>query len=177
MQDIKNEKIIIVGHSGSGKDFLQRELIKKGLRFQPKLTTRPKRSGETDGVEYFFTTNNEFESLLKDDSVLTYQSFEIGDEIWHYAITKENFENNQIFIMTPFEISQLSETERKKCFIVYLCIDEQIRIERVQRRKDMNDSISRRFLADRKDFEDFSDYDMKVTDHEFDVDVIYDLMS
>ena len=79
--------------------------------------------------------------------------------------------------MTPFEISQLSETERKKCFIVYLCIDEQIRIERVQRRKDMNDSISRRFLADRKDFEDFSDYDMKVTDHEFDVDVIYDLMS
>lgn len=177
MQDIKNEKIIIVGHSGSGKDFLQRELIKKGLRFQPKLTTRPKRSGETDGVEYFFITNNEFESLLKDNSVLTYQSFEIGDDIWHYAITNENFENNQIFIMTPFEISKLSEADRKKCFVVYLCIDENIRIERVQKRKDMNDSIARRFQADRKDFENFTDYDMKVTDHEFDAEIIYDLMS
>lgn len=177
MQEIKNEKIIIVGHSGSGKDFLQRELIKKGLNFGPKITTRPKRHYETEGVEYFFIDNNRFESLLGENLILTYQSFEIGADIWHYAITRKNFENNQIFIMTPFEISQLSDSERKKCFIVYLCIDESIRLDRVQKRKDMNDTISRRFLADRNDFKDFSDYDMKITDHEFDVEVVYDLMS
>lgn len=174
---MKNEKLIICGKSGSGKDFLQRELIKKDLKFEPKLTTRPRRSFEVDGVDYIFTTNDNFNTLLEKDEILTYQSFEIGSDIWHYAITKKNFYENQLFIMTPYEISLLSEVDRKNCFVVYLNIDEEIRRKRVTKRKDMNDSINRRFLADEEDFKDFNDYDTHITDPEFDVELIYDLMA
>ena len=39
-----------------------------------------------------------------------------------------------------------------------------------------NDSIRRRLDADDVDFEYFTDYDLKITDPEFDADGVYDLM-
>jgi guanylate kinase len=173
---MKTEKLIICGPSGSGKDFLQRELVKKGLKFNPKITTRPKRKFEIEGQDYFFINNSEFHKMKELGEIFTYQSFKIVDQIWHYAISTDNFNTNQLFIMTPHEINQISKEVRKNCFVVYLDIDRQIRKARVCRREDMNDSVERRFAADDIDFEGFSDYDMKVTDSEFDVELIYDLM-
>ncbi len=42
MPNEKREKIILTGKSGSGKDFLLRGLVKKGLIYSPKFTTIPK---------------------------------------------------------------------------------------------------------------------------------------
>ncbi len=173
----KNEKIIICGPSGSGKDFLQRKMVDFGLRFAPKVTTRPMRADEEHGRDYFFVCDDEFSSMLSSGAIKTHQSFNLGGKTWYYAITEQNFRENQVFIMTPHEISQLTEEERKPCFVVYLSIDEYIRLSRVNKRNDKNDSIARRFLADRKDFEGFSDYDMKVTDPELDPWVVYELMT
>jgi guanylate kinase len=173
----KREKLIICGPSGSGKDHLQRQMIDLGLRFAPKVTTRPMRSGEQQGREYDFVTDEAFVAMLAADEVKTMQSFSVGDQVWHYAITWSNFRDNQLFIMTPTEIAMLTPEERKGCFVVYLCIDEQVRFSRVNRRNDQNDSIARRFMADKKDFDGFPDYDMKVTDPELDPQVVYDLMS
>ena len=53
-------------------------------------------------------------------------------------------------------------------------IDEVTRKTRLQSRKDKNDSIDRRLLADRQDFKNFRDYDLKLTDPEFEVNLVYD---
>jgi dephospho-CoA kinase len=113
---------------------------------------------------------------MKDNEVKVYQSFPIGDEIWYYGITKENFNNNQVFIMTPHELSQLSEIDRVGIFIVYLDIPEDIRRKRISNRNDNNDSIERRIKADELDFKGFNTYDLKITDPEFDADSVYELM-
>jgi guanylate kinase len=173
---MKTEKLIITGPSGAGKDYLLKQMLEFGLAFSPKVTTRPMRPEEQQGREYNFVTNEKFAEMLTADEVKTIQSFNIGDKVWHYAITRESFLEGQLFIMTPTEVSMLSPDERKGCFVVYLCIDEQVRLSRVDKRNDKNDSIARRFSADKKDFEGFSDYDMKVTDPELDPAVIYDLM-
>ena len=172
----KTEKLIIVGQSGSGKDFLRRGLIKKGLRYSPKFTTRPKRQNETDGVDYDFIEVEEFSSLKCEDKIKFYQTFEIFDKIWNYGVTVDNFEKNQLFIMTPFEISQLSDADLSKCFVVYLDIPCDIRTKRLLRRNDINDSIERRIKSDLVDFKDYNYYDLKITDPEFDAESIYDLM-
>lgn len=172
----KTEKLIMVGQSGSGKDFLRRALIKKSLSYEPKFTTRPKRLYETQGVDYNFISNSEFESLKNNSQIKVYQSFQIADSIWNYGITLENFNNNQLFIMTPFEISQLSEKDLSGCFVVYLDIDIEIRRKRLIKRNDNNDSIERRLQADLEDFKDFNYYDLKITDPDFDADNVYDLM-
>jgi guanylate kinase len=172
----KSEKLILVGGSGSGKDHLLRGLIKKELRYSPKITTRPRRKLERQGVEYDFVDNNKFGSLLESNQIKTYQHFLIDNNDWYYAISSENFTDNHLFIMTPHEISTLSPEDRKKCFIVYLDIEESIRRERISKRNDNNDSIDRRLEADREDFKNFMNYDLRITDPEFEVDTVYDLM-
>lgn len=54
--------VVISGPSGSGKgtlcNLLRREL--PGLVYSVSATTRPPRPGETDGVDYFFMTRDDF---------------------------------------------------------------------------------------------------------------------
>jgi len=173
---MKTEKVILVGPSGSGKDFLLRGLLKKNLNYSPKFTTRPKRKFETDGLEYNFISNEDFSNLKSEDKIKTSQKFLIVENVWYYGVTKENFDKNQLFIMTPHEISQLSEEDLKRCFVVYLDIDLDIRKKRLIKREDQNDSIERRLNADAIDFQNYNYYDLKVTDPDFDSDSIYDLM-
>jgi guanylate kinase len=173
---MKTEKVILVGPSGSGKDFLLRGLIKKDLNYAPKFTTRPKRKFETDGLEYKFLTNEDFLKLKSEDRIKTHQEFKIGDSTWYYGVTVDNFEKNQLFIMTPHEISQLSDKDLKACFVVYLDIPLDVRKARLIKRQDQNDSVERRLNADEIDFTNFNYFDLKITDPDFDSDSIYDLM-
>jgi len=171
---MKNEKIIILGKSGSGKDFLLKGLIEKGERYSPKLTTRPMRKDEVDGVDYVYLNNQQFLSLQDSNQIKVYQKFVIKDENWYYGLTKENFNNNNLFIMTPGELALISPEDRKGCFVVYLDIDAVTRKIRIESRYDDNDSVDRRIAADDEDFRYFKDYDLKLTDPEFEIDLVYD---
>ena len=177
MSNGKNEKIIILGQSGSGKDYLRKELIKLGLRYSPKFTTRPKREGEINGQDYDYIDYNLYCELHKEGKIKTTQSFIINNVNWYYGITKENWDNNQIFIMTPYELDQINSEELKGCFVVYLNIDLETRRSRIMERKDYNDSIERRLMADAEDFKNFKKYDLSITDSEFEAEWIYDLMT
>lgn len=177
MSNDKKEKIIIIGGAGSGKDYLRCELIKLGLRYYPKFTTRPKRDLEVHGEDYDFIDYNLYADLHNQKKIKTTQSFVINDVNWYYGITKENWENNQLFIMTPYELSQISEEELKGCFVVYLNIDIETRRGRIMERNDQNDSIERRLLADIEDFKEYKYYDLSITDPDFEAEWIYDLMN
>jgi len=173
----KSEKIIILGHSGSGKDFLRKELINLGLKYSPKITTRPKRINEQDGLDYSYINNKTFESLSNDGKIKYSEKFIINEKDWWYGISEDNWNNNQIFIMTVGEFRQINEEDRKNCFVVYLNIDKETRKSRLNERMDNNDSIDRRIESDEKDFSNFTGYDLSITDPEFEVSWIYDLMN
>jgi len=172
----KQEKMIILGPSGSGKDYLRKALVDLGLRYAPKVTTRPKRQSEVNGKDYFFVSTDDFKTLNENNQIKVSDSFLINEERWFYGITKENWDNNQLFIMTRPELESLSEEERRGSFVVYLNIDEDVRRQRISERYDSNDSIDRRINADKKDFEGFKDYDLCITDSEFGAEWILDLM-
>jgi guanylate kinase len=172
----KQEKIIILGKSGSGKDYLRRELTNFGLKYVPKFTTRPKRTNEIDGEDYDFIDHNLYSLLHQQGKIKTSECFVINGVNWYYGITKENWDNNQVFIMTTEELKQISMEDRNKCFVVYLNIDKEIRTQRLSERRDYNDSIIRRVESDEKDFNEFCDYDLCLTDHEFEPQMVYDLM-
>jgi guanylate kinase len=180
--DIKNERLILLGKTGSGKTYLERKLVEKGLKPCLKWTTRPKRKFEEQGITYNFVNDSEFIQSISEDKFLVYQTFIVtpkdsNPKTWYYGITNEEFNNSQIFIMTPFEINQLTSDDLKKCFVVYLDIDIDIIRKRISKRNDNNDSIERRLESDKIDFKDFDKYDLKITDPDFDADSIYDLMN
>jgi len=177
----KSEKVILLGKSGSGKDYLMRKLVEKELKGCLKMTTRPQRKFEKQGVTYNFVSDNQFTELIKENKFLVYQTFNVtpegrDPETWHYGVTFEEFNESQVFIMTPGEFSNIDEDTRKKCFVVYLDIDRSIRESRLFRREDNNDSIKRRLDADDIDFQSYIDYDLRITDPDFTAEDVYDLM-
>ena len=78
--------------------------------------------------------------------------------------------------MTPGEFENITPEVRKGCFVVYLDIDRDTRESRILGRQDKNDSVTRRLDADEIDFENFKDYDLRITDPEFEAEDVYDLM-
>jgi guanylate kinase len=176
----KKEKVIILGKSGSGKDFLLRRLGEKAMKPCLKTTTRPKRKFEEQGVNYLFVSNDEFQAKISNNEFLVYESFLVTPEnseqqTWFYGITNEQFELCNVAIMTPNELSKINKDQRKGCFIVYLDISREVREKRILKREDKNDSIKRRLDNDEIDFQGFSDYDLRITDPDFSADEVYDL--
>lgn len=181
MDKSKTEKVLILGKSGSGKDFLMRKLVEKGLKPCLKWTTRPARKFEKQGVNYNFVSDDEFTTAINENKFLAYQEFLVtpegkSPEKWYYGITQDDFNNSQVLIMTPAEFKEVSPEQRKKCFVVYLDIDRDVRESRLFKRDDKNDSIKRRLDADEEDFKDLNDYDLKIRDPEFTAEDVYDLM-
>ena len=181
MSNIKKEKLILLGKSGSGKDFLMRKLVEKGLKGCLKMTTRPQRKHEIQLVTYNFVADSLFKEKIDNNDFLVYQTFNVtpegrDPETWYYGITKEEFERAQVFIMTPGDFENINPEVRKGCFVVYLDIDRSIRESRLFKRQDKNDSITRRLDVDEVDFKDFKDYDLRITDPEFTADDVYDLI-
>ena len=70
--------IVLSGPSGVGKGTVRKALFDmKGhnLTYSVSMTTRPKRPGEVDGVDYYFTTKEEFEDRIKNNKFLEYAEF------------------------------------------------------------------------------------------------------
>ena len=70
--------IIISGPSGVGKGTIRRLVMEDNtlnLAYSISMTTRKKRDNETDGVDYFFVTPEEFERNIKADNFLEWAEF------------------------------------------------------------------------------------------------------
>ena len=64
------------GPSGVGKVTLLAPLLCEGLvRLSVSATTRAPRPGETDGVEYYFVTREEFEQMIQNGEMLEYACY------------------------------------------------------------------------------------------------------
>ena len=67
--------IVISGPSGVGKGTVCRELLGRDLKsigLSVSATTRKPRMGETNGINYFFKTMEEFESMVRNGEMLEY---------------------------------------------------------------------------------------------------------
>lgn len=166
------EKIVLVGKSSSGKDYLAKWLKSQGLRKSVMHTTRPIREGEVNGETYHFISNESFTEMIHRDEFYEFDNF-IG---WYYGSTNEDFKQNQVFIKTPNGVSKIEPEDRKNCFIIYLDMPDEVLYERLLKRGDNNDSIERRMDADREDFKNFTDYDLRICDRDYDPEFILSLL-
>ena len=153
-------KIIIVGPGGSGKDFLRKKMVAKGFSYGVYFTSRPPRKGEEEGKDYFFRDPDFFEA----NSDLFFELQEFNG--WKYGISKAEFNEKDLFILSPAGLRSIPKDLRDKSFVIYLNPHEVIRIGRLNERNDADD-VKRRFLADEDDFSEFFDYDIMITNADF----------
>lgn len=75
MEEKKNFLLIVIsGPSGVGKQTIAKELINlmPDIEVSVSATTRPKRNGEQDGVDYYFLSKEDFERKIKEGSFIEY---------------------------------------------------------------------------------------------------------
>ena len=65
---------ILSGPSGAGKDAVVKKMKDSGLslHYAITLTTRPRREGETSGVDYHFTSETDFKNMIDRGELLEY---------------------------------------------------------------------------------------------------------
>ena len=160
---MKHKRIILVGKAASGKDYIRKTFEAQGFKYAVSYTTRPPRPEEIAGQDYFFIKQPDAQDMI--DKCEFYEWVVFNG--WIYGTTKKQFYNDDIFIMTPAGLNQLSEDDRKTSTVIYLDIDEEVRKQRLLERKMPGDSVERRLEADREDFKNFKNYNIKITNQNF----------
>ena len=90
--------IVLAGASASGKTEVAKLLAKKyGITKIVTTTTRPKRKGEVDGVDYFFVTPERFEEMIREGRFVEYTIYN-GQM---YGSTKDQIAKDKCVVIDP----------------------------------------------------------------------------
>ena len=159
----KKIKILaLFGKSASGKDSIQKWIVSNYPQLTNKIvscTTRPPRSGEQDGVDYFFLSDEEFAKKVLDGSMLEATSF----REWFYgtALDQLNPDKINVGVFNITGVECILDDPRLDVVPVWIHASDRTRLRRSLDREDNPDckEICRRFLADEKDFDEMDDFD------------------
>jgi guanylate kinase len=142
--------IAIVGKSGSGKNTVLKILENYGYKSIISYTTRPKRCSETEGVEYHFIKEEEFVEKLKNGFFAEYVTY----RNWYYGIAKEDLTEGKICIVETKGLKHF-KIFKKDITVVYIEASYKVRINRLFKRGDDAEEISRRLSTDNELFGNF----------------------
>ena len=156
----------IIGPSASGKDSLARAVLARfpeELRTVVMSTTRPIRSGETDGENYHFLTPETFAKLKAAGKVIESRCYQTVYGPWIYATIDSSIDLEQhSYVM----VGTLESYRQTRCYFgedkvvpLYIELDKGLRLQRALDRERRQEEpkyteMCRRFLADEKDFSD-----------------------
>lgn len=164
---------VVMGKTSSGKDTVYKRVLEHLAATEgvatPKTvviyTTRPMRPGETNGVEYFFATEEELQELRNQGKVIEERCFHTVHGPWYYftvndgQIDLEHHSYMMINTLAGFEMirSYYGNSSEDTVVPVYIEADAKDRliryINRESEQKNPNyKEVCRRFLADEEDF-------------------------
>lgn len=155
----------MMGKSSSGKDTIYKMLLEDGelaLKKVVPYTTRPMRSGETDGVEYYFCDEARLAELQSAGLVVELRSYNTVHGVWNYFTVKDHQleDQNQDYLTigtleSYFDIRDYFGKER--VIPIYIEVEDGTRLQRALDRErgqqePKYEELCRRFLADAADF-------------------------
>ena len=137
-----------------GKDYIAKRLSK--ILYYPLVvshTTRQKRKKETNGVEHWFNTKEEFQNVLDNQTVIAYTK--IGE--YEYCATLDDIQDNCIYVIDPNGIKHLREHfgNEINLVVVYVYCDKEIRQARASERSDYMSAWHKRNKDEDRQFTEF----------------------
>ena len=160
--------IVLSGPSGVGKGTVRAAIFSKGEQkfvYSISATTRKPRTGETDGVDYFFKTREEFEQMIQNKQLLEYAEY-VGN---YYGTPLEYVENTlatgkDVFIEIDVQGAiQVRELMPEGVFIFLTPPDlNELESRIVNRGTDSDEVIAKRMKTAREELELMKYYDYSV---------------
>ena len=155
----------MMGKSSSGKDTIYKMLLEDGelaLKKVVPYTTRPMRSGETDGVEYYFCDEARLAELQSAGLVVELRSYNTVHGVWNYFTVKDYQleDQNQDYLTIGTLESYLDIRDyfgKERVIPIYIEVEDGTRLQRALDRErgqqePKYEELCRRFLADAADF-------------------------
>ena len=140
--------IILSGPSGVGKNCVRQEIMSKykiDLTYSISMTTREKRAKETDGVDYYFVSEEEFQKNIDAGNFLEWASF-VGHRYGTPKDKVEELRNHGKNVLLEIEVngansvfSQVHDDRVISFFLMPPSID--VLEERIRKRKTESDEI------------------------------------
>ena len=159
-----NGVFIISAPSGSGKSTLVNQVRKivSGLKFSISYTTRPPRTGEQNGREYYFVSRTEFEEMIRKDDFLEY-----ADVFGNYYGTARRFlreaEQEGKDLLLDIDVQGAEQIKRKipEAVRIFVMPPNRQELEKRLRTRslDAEDVIQRRLVTASREIENYSKYD------------------
>ena len=156
---------MVMGKSATGKDTIFKELQEISelkLKSVVGYTTRPIRKGETEGVEYFFVTEDELQELRQNNKVIEHRAYETMHGVWNYFTVDDgqiNLNDSNYLLIGTLEAYEQIKNYYGADVVVPICIEVEdgIRLKRAFNRERKQEypkyaELCRRFLADDEDF-------------------------
>ena len=157
----------IIGKSSTGKDSIEKRLIadpELHLSEITQYTTRPKRDGETEGVEYHFITEKEEEKLRKAGKIIEQRAYNTVHGIWKYMMVDDGAvdlkKHDYVAVGTLASYAEVRRFFPKGTVVpIYIDVEKGERLYRavIRERKSAHpkyEELCRRFLADEADFDE-----------------------
>lgn len=138
--------IVLLGESASGKSTLLKMFVRANPKYHGVVTytTRPKRKGEKNGIDYNFITQAMFDEFVKRDFFAEHNEY----RGWSYGTAKADCEDdNAVVILTPAGLRELKKLNYDITSI-YLSVDRRSRLINILARGDDVDEAYRRNLSD-----------------------------
>lgn len=137
--------LILIGDSASGKSSIERNLVNNyGYTKLVTYTTRQPRTGEVNGVDYHFISEEEFEEL---DNKGFFAEKAVYNN-WHYGTAKEDCTNDKIAVLTPHGFRQIKKIPEIKTTSFYINVPRRDRLIKILQRNDSIEEAYRRNLSD-----------------------------
>ncbi len=160
--------IVLSGPSGVGKGTVRAAIFSKEEQkfvYSISATTRLPRTGETDGVDYFFKTREEFEQMIQNKQLLEYAEY-VGN---YYGTPLEYVENTlatgkDVFLEIDVQGAiQVRELMPDGVFIFLTPPDlNELESRIVNRGTDSDEVIAKRMKTAREELELMKYYDYSV---------------
>ena len=141
--------LILVGPSASGKTQIVKILIEKyGLKKMVTYTSRGKRPGEVDGIDYFFLSKEEFEKRINEGFFIEHVVYNDN----YYGTSISQVSSDKVVILEPTGLKHYLNKIKDEVKVVFLrCSRDIVRI-RMQGRGDHFEIIDKRLDLDEKVF-------------------------
>lgn len=161
--------VILMGHSGSGKSSVVKELVNTFKMNRVIIaTTRPKRKDD-DEDGYVFINDDTFNSWKEMKLFASTSSYQVGDEIWKYGTVLVNnmvTEDDYVVALGAADVSDLISNnpqllEHIRIFMLDCPVS--MLMDRCFARGDNPEQVSMRYMADQMRLKLFEMSDIDVT--------------
>ena len=139
----------LMGKSSSGKDTIFKEISNiKELKLNPIVlyTTRPKRTNETNGVEYFFINEDKLEQFKDQGKIIECRKYDTVHGPWYYSTIDDGQidleKSNYIAIVTLEAYNSFKRYfGTEKVYPIYINIEDGLRLERALTRESILNQV------------------------------------